>query len=255
MNFKITLSLEKEFYGNTLPLNYQYELSSMIYSTIERSNADYASWLHQNGFELEKKVFKLFCFSQLEIPIYKIIGDRIQINCSKIYWQIAFLPEKSTEEFISGLFRGQSFTLGDKRSKVQFRVSGVELLPFPEINKDTTFKTLSPICITRHLPETGKIFYESPESNYAREALFRNLKNKYSAFYGREFEGSQHFEYEILSQPQSRLITIKASTPQETRIRAYAFKFKLIADVELMKVMWSCGLGEKNSVGFGCVGV
>jgi len=85
--------------------------------------------------------------------------------------------------------------------------------------------------------------------------MFRNLKNKYTAYHGTEYTGSDTFELQLLSKPISKLVTIKTGTPYQTKIRGYTFRFKLNADEELLKVMWNSGLGEKGSMGFGCVGV
>ncbi len=255
MKFRLTLALEKEVYGSILPLNYQYELSSFVYTAIHRSDANYSTWLHQNGFIADNKQFRLFTFSHLQVTKYNIAGDRLMIESPTVEWQIAFLPERSTEEFIRGLFSEQVFTLGDSQSKVQFRITGIELMTEPSFSIGTVFTTLSPVCIARHIPEKNQISYESPDSPYAREALFRNLKNKYAAYHGHEYTGSETFELKLLSKPISKLVTIKTGTPYQTKIRGYTFRFLLKADEELLKVMWSSGLGEKGSMGFGCVGV
>jgi len=254
MRFLVQLAIDKAFGGNTLPINYQYEMSSFVYAAIHRSNAQYSTWLHQNGFIADNKQFRLFTFSHLHVPQYKINGDRLIIESPTVGWQIAFLPERSTEEFIRGLFSEQVFTLGDRKSKVQFRVTSIELIPDPVFTPDMVFTTLSPVCIARHIPDTNQIFYESPDSPYAREAMLRNLKNKYAAYHGTEHTGSDTFELKLLSKPISKVVTIKTGTPYQTKIRGYTFRFKLKADEELMKVMWNSGLGEKGSMGFGCVG-
>jgi CRISPR-associated endoribonuclease Cas6 len=254
MRFLLQLAIDKAFGGNTLPINYQYEMSSFVYAAIHRSNAQYSTWLHQNGFIADNKQFRLFTFSHLHVPQYKINGDRLIIESPTVEWQIAFLPERSTEEFIRGLFSEQVFTLGDRKSKVQFRVTSIELIPDPVFTPDTVFATLSPVCIARHIPDTNQIFYESPDSIYAREAMLRNLKNKYAAYHGTHYTSSDTFELKLLSKPISKLVTIKTGTPYQTKIRGYTFRFKLKADEELMKVMWNSGLGEKGSMGFGCVG-
>jgi len=66
MRFKLTLTVDRRAFGNFLPLNYQYELSAFVYRTIERANATYSEWLHENGFKLDAKQFRLFCFSNFQ---------------------------------------------------------------------------------------------------------------------------------------------------------------------------------------------
>jgi CRISPR-associated endoribonuclease Cas6 len=72
MRFKLTLKVEKEYFGNAIPINYQYELSAVIYKILSKSSEQYAIWLHDNGFELGLKRFKLFTFSRLMVPQYNI---------------------------------------------------------------------------------------------------------------------------------------------------------------------------------------
>ena len=79
MRFKITLTPDKRVFGYALPINYQYELSSFIYHTLACADAEYSTWLHENGFVTDTKRFKLFSFSNLIFPAYKIVSDRIEI--------------------------------------------------------------------------------------------------------------------------------------------------------------------------------
>lgn len=253
MRFELSLTIENKDVSNILPLNYQYELSAFIYKTLALSDADYSEWLHNNGFTLDKKQFRLFTFSHLQIDKYKIQKDRLLIDCPVVKWKIAFLPEKTTEEFVNGVFKEQFFSIGDKHSKVYFRVTGIELLPEPDFLNFSEFHTLSPVCITRFIPHENRIVYENPESEYAKEALFLNLKNKFKAFYGIDFDGDDFFEFSTTGKTRSKLVTIKANTAEQTNIRGFDFGFKLKTDERLLKIMFHSGLGEKNAMGFGFV--
>ncbi len=253
MRFSLQLEVIRNNSKNSLPINYQYELSSFVYHTLAQADEQYTSWLHENGFTVDKKQFRLFSFSSFEIPNYKIEADRIIIDCDKIKWYISFLPEKSTEHFIQGLFNNIEFSIGDSKSKVNFRVSSVEMTNTELAYEILNFQTLSPVCITRHDPLQRQVIYENPDSEYASEALFLNLKNKYKAYFGHEFEGESTFEFKLLSKPQSKLITIKTNTPEQSRVKGFKFKFSLKADPQLMQIMYHCGLGEKNAMGFGFV--
>ncbi|MEC7867857.1 MAG: hypothetical protein VYE00_09460, partial [Candidatus Poribacteria bacterium] len=48
-----------------LPVNYNYYLTGVIYNFLRQSDRDYASSLHQEGYQEQEKRFKLFTFSQL----------------------------------------------------------------------------------------------------------------------------------------------------------------------------------------------
>jgi CRISPR-associated endoribonuclease Cas6 len=254
MRFNLHLSVKKQSFGNVLPLSYQYELSAYIYHVIAKGNANYAEWLHQNGFTLDGKQFRLFSFSNLQIDKISIDKalNRLILLSENATLQISFLPEQSTEEFVKGVFAEQTFTLGGKQSKVQFTVQQVEMLPTPAFEEELQGITLSPICLSRKTEE-GKVHYYSPDEAQAGQAILNNLINKYEAFYGKPYEGDTAFEWEVLSEPRSKLITMKAGTPQQTRVKAYNCSFRLKADKELLRIGYECGLGEKGSMGFGMV--
>jgi len=79
MRIKLTLKQVKE--NQLIPINYQYALSSFIYTTIEKSDPRYSRWLHDRGFLLGKKSFKFFTFSMFDLP--KRIKDDINLSSSK----------------------------------------------------------------------------------------------------------------------------------------------------------------------------
>lgn len=110
MRFKLLLQVNKRAFGNLLPINYQYEQSAAIYKILALLDKAYASWLHDNGFRLENgKTFKLFTYSRFKIEKRRVFRDkeRLQILSDTIEWQIGFLPERSTEAFIQGIFQDQ----------------------------------------------------------------------------------------------------------------------------------------------------
>ena len=250
MRFKISLRVYKETFGNKLPISYQYELSAWIYGVIAKSDSLYAAWLHNNGFVNDYKRFKMFVYSNL-FPQFKVIDDRLAIQSDTMFMFLSFLPEKSTEEFVKGIFSENTFALGDKKSKVQFQVESIEVLPLPSFN-DCEFQTLSPVVVSAKRDD-GSIEYVSPEREDYGRMLINNLKGKYRAFYGKAFDGNDSLEFNLLSPVKSRLITIKANTSEMTKVKGYHYCFKLNTNEALLQLMYEVGLGEKNSTGFGMI--
>lgn len=257
MRFALTLSVNKTAYGNLIPLSYSYELSAWIYKVLASSDEAYASWLHDNGFSLENKRFKFFTFSRLLFDNAKPVKgtDRLAIFSDKATIFLSFAPEISTQNFISGIFSNNEFTIGDRKSKVKFKVESIELLPSPDFSKGYgQFQTLSPITVSMKNDE-GKVIYTSPEHidyDYG-QLLLNNLKEKYRIYYGTEPAEEYSFEFKQLSSPRSKLIKIKSGTPAETNVRGFEYTFYMKANPELLRIMHECGAGEKNSVGFGFV--
>ncbi|HRI59313.1 MAG TPA: hypothetical protein PK228_06310, partial [Saprospiraceae bacterium] len=115
MQFKITLRCLDE--KPVLPVNYQYELSAWIYKVLQNADAEYAAFLHRHGYTTGRKSFKLFCFSQLNVPRRSIEGDRLHILSREVSFTIGFYLDRAAEEFVRGLFSEQQFSLGDRTSR------------------------------------------------------------------------------------------------------------------------------------------
>lgn len=252
----MTLQVDKEPFGNMLPINYQYEQSAVIYRILSRANEEFSRWLHDNGYRLENgKIFKLFTYSRLKIEKRKVFpeSERIAILSDSVEWQISFLPESSTEKFIQGLFSNQEFEIGDKKSVVRFKVRNVEVMSMPEFAEEMEFVTMSPMCLQFKRVEDGTTEYLSPVDSCAAEIIKQGLSDRYKAFYGVEIAHSGTFGFEVLNEPKSVLVKIKANTPEQIRIRGYQCQFRMRGPKELMRVMYDSGIGSLGSQGFGCV--
>lgn len=252
MRFKLLLQINKSLYGDRISMNYAYELSSLIYRILSKSDNNFSQWLHDNGFKSGNKKFKLFTFSRLHIPKYRIEKDCIRILSDTIKWYISFLPERATQEFIQGIFHEQTLELGTRRANIQLYVQEISVVPPPIYKETMEFKTLSPICVSVKR-ENGKIDYLPPDSPEALPIIRQNLLNKYYAFHGEEYVSDFDFGFEVLSKPKSVLITIKSGTPAQTRVRGFMCRCRMTAPPELMKIAYNAGIGEKGSMGFGMV--
>lgn len=255
MKFKITLKIDRK-YGDLLPFNYQYEQSAVIYRILANADMQYSSWLHENGYLLhEAKRFKLFCYSPFIFEKVKPLPETGCLNIigEKATWYISFMPEKSTMEFIKGIFTHQSFTIGNKKYQVAFDVVGVEAIPMSQLSEEMAFVALSPICVKLH--EDNKTQYLSPDNPMFVEGILKGLKARYESIHGQPFDmEDKEFSFELTdNKVKSKLITIKANTPYESRVRGYLCSFRLKAPLELMKIAYEGGVGEQCSQGFGFI--
>ena len=240
--------------GRELPINYQYPLQAAIYHTLEKSDLDFSTWLHENGYQQNGKRFKLFTFSNLIVPQYGIDKqrERLVVKSDYVTLYISFLPKKSTQQFIQGLFQQQTIQIADYISGVQFIVREIQVLPPFEYHPDMAFKTLSPICISLR-NERGLMDYLSPKDPRYELGILTGLLDRYNAIYNQPFSGNPYCHLKLLSEPKSALVRIKAGTASETRVRGYRFQFKIDIPEELMQIAFESGLGEKGSMGFGMI--
>jgi CRISPR-associated endoribonuclease Cas6 len=267
MRFKITL--EQDIIGQKIPLSYQYELSSWIYRQIATANKEFSDFLHDKGFDHDKKTFKFFCFTQLQPGNggYRIIEDRMQLNSRDVSFECSFLVGDAAAYLLRGLFENQQLSLGDKKSHAKFSVKSVELLNIPDFSSENKlFSTASPLLISMPVNINGRLGqrYLSPSNEEFPERLIQNLSNKYlTAVYHKICEpiadvANSNITFELHSKIEnikSRLISIKSGTAAETKLKGFLFDFELNANPELLKLAYLCGLGNENAMGFGSIHV
>lgn len=257
MQFKLTLKIDRK-YGDNLPFNYQYEQSAVIYRILAQADKRYSLWLHENGYVLNgAKRFKLFAYSPLIFDKVKAIPQAGCLNIigEKAIWYVSFIPEESTTEFIQGIFAHQHFTLGNKSFKVAFDVMGVEALSSPPISDEMYFQALSPVSVKLH--EDGRIKYLSPSDPMFAQGILKGLLSRYESIHGIPYSNKDDLEMDFVvdetKKIKPKLVTIKAGTPAETKVKGYLFSFRMKIPRELMKIAIEGGIGEQCSQGFGFI--
>ncbi|MCS6930052.1 MAG: CRISPR-associated endoribonuclease Cas6 [Saprospiraceae bacterium] len=258
MQLKLTLECLEA--TPAIPLNYQYELSAWIYRVLQEADADYARFLHNEGYVSGSKLFKLFCFSNLEISQFRVEGNRLRILSKEISLYVRFCVFSAVEGFIEGLFYRQELWLGDCRQSARFRVKHIYAtsLQLPEGPEPlcVRIRMRSPLVVARKHPTAGPDEYLAPTDPEFGPLLLQNLLDKYRAFTKVDFY-AQHPKEQLAFalcpdwQPRSKLVTLKQATPQETRVRGWMMDFEITAPRELITVGMLAGWGRANSLGFG----
>ncbi len=257
MQYKLILELDRRF-GDNLPFNYQYEQSAVIYRILSQADERYSSWLHENGYVLNgSKRFKLFSYSPFIFERVRAVTKAGCLNIIGNYavWYINFIPEKSTTDFIKGVFEHKSFTIGNKDFKVAFNIVGVESLPPMSLREEMRFSTLSPVCVKQH--EGRRIKYLSPDDSLFAEGILKGLMAKYESYHGCPCPGADIQQMQFIVDNsltvKSKVITIKANTTAETKVKGFLFNFKMKMPAELMEMAIEGGIGEECSQGFGFI--
>ncbi|MCC6287447.1 MAG: CRISPR-associated endoribonuclease Cas6 [Chitinophagaceae bacterium] len=261
MRFRLTLT--PVFRESIIPINYQYPISSAIYKIIQQADSAYASFLHEKGYQQKGsfKSFKLFSFSDLRTA-FKIEGDRLRLLTQQAELEICFHLPQAAENFIKGLFMQQQLNIADKKSKAVFLVQSVESLPGalqqykPQEIINISLKPLSPVVAG--LPnEKGNYTFLAPEDIRFAESLVYNWRNKIATCYDERFASSALLMMEVIPAKlpfKSRLITIKAGTPEETKIRGWMnFGLKVTGEKRFVELLLNAGTGIYNSQGMGCL--
>lgn len=202
------------------------------------------------------KPFKFFTFSRLEFDNgYERRGGRIIYRGGHFRLQVASALEEFTARLPEGLFgTGGAMELGRQPVEpVDFR-----LLPAPALAADPperlTIKTLSPITTrTTFRGSDGAPtdhYYEPADRQFERQ-LISNLVEKARRLYGEEALPSREQLSPARVRPHKGGTSLRRVRFKGTRIDAYSGLYEVVLPEPLLAAAYDCGLGERNSMGFG----
>lgn len=259
MRFNLSLRITSR--NKVLPINYQYPLHSWIYNVIQSANAEFSKFLHDDGYRLGNKKFKLFTFSGLQGEPFRIYKQeqRIGFYGEEISLQISFYIDQAAEYFITGLFKGQSFSLGDHISQVDFEVIRIEAMPRPSFQETMQYQCITPVVISYQPEGRKQAKYYRPEEEEYEELFIRHLVQKHASLplpvlAGEHSLPSSGWKFKLSGKSRRKGVHIKQHTPGHTQVIGYRYNFGLTAPVEVHELGYYAGFGEKNSLGFGMVG-
>jgi CRISPR-associated endoribonuclease Cas6 len=236
MRLKISLSSTKANY--LIPFNYNHILSAIIYRKI--ADLDLAAKLHFS------KDFKFFTFSQIYFSDWKRIKQGIISKDGKF----SFYISSPNDNLIKSLVEGHLENTEVDFKGTKLLVEQIELLKKPKFKEKMKMRTMSPVSasIKREVDGKLKIWDLGPGDERFYESVQKNLVNKYVSFYG-DFDGSKWVRLRPdMKTAKRRRIEIKGDFH-----RGYMMEFEMEADVRLIRFAYDCGLGERNSMGFGMV--
>jgi CRISPR-associated endoribonuclease Cas6 len=261
MRFK--LKLQRQGSQRFLPLNYQYELSAAIYRIIHRGNSEFSSFLHNQGYRVGERPFRLFTFSRLFLDTQKThpTRGRIEHIGQHAEVQVSFLIDRAAEEFIKGVFWNEEIFIGDQISGATYQVICIEACPVPLFREIMSYRCLSPILIKQKRPDGGENYLDPAHSNYGT-ILVKNLISKWLAKNATvsiqdtiSDQDDLDFDFNLSGKAYKNGVLIKQMTAQETKLIGYSFKFDLRMSPELHEIGFYSGFGHLGSQGFGCVEV
>ncbi|HGJ64159.1 TPA: CRISPR-associated endoribonuclease Cas6 [bacterium] len=250
MRIKITIDVGK---GISIPINYNYFLASVIYRFLDLSNPEYAYFLHEDGYGLGDKKFKLFTFSQLMAQKREIRGNYIQFK-SPLTWFVSSPQEEFLGGFAASLLDQRVILIND----IPLQVKDVDIPKIPHFQERMYFRCLSPITMSTKREFRGEIatHYLLPDESDFSELIRQNLIRKYETIYGRKPRDDSfrmEFDADYISKQQGRVTRLVRY--KDIDIRGVLCPFRAFGSPELMFIGYECGFGDKNSAGFGMVEV
>ncbi|CCL84890.1 CRISPR-associated endoribonuclease Cas6 [Clostridioides difficile] len=227
-----------------LDYNYQYELMKRIYEAIEISDRRKALSLHNEGYKIDKKVFKLFNYTMM-FEDAKYSKEGIHLNSRTKIRLILSGYDDILNNIIKGFIKCKVFKLYN----IEFKLSNMDEDSKIGFNSITLYKVRSPIVASLYDLKSKKQVYLNPMQEEFYKALHDNLMKKYKLIYNKEYTGEVYFDIEdVLSVKKKYITNIKG----KGFVIGYTdFEIFIEADKDMQKVIYYCGLGEKNSIGMG----
>jgi CRISPR-associated endoribonuclease Cas6 len=172
MRIKLVFRAKDE--NASIPLNYNYAVSALIYKTIAESSPEFAQRLHEKGFIVQEKTFKLFTFSRIETKdaFVDFKSSRIFLHNPYIKLQVSSPIDEFLKNFVFGTFSQQTFRI----DKSEFILDSAETIEDPQIVEEMSFRALSPITQSYGNEEKGTV-YLLPNDDWS-ELITRNLQRR-----------------------------------------------------------------------------
>ncbi len=228
-----------------LPIHYNHIVQGFLYKNL--TDKDYRSFLHETGYQLANKTFKLFTFSRL-LGKFRILKNAGMIAFSS---PVTLVVSAGVEKFITDmaetLIRSEELFLGDNPVEIKSISVHKKLDPTDSIK----IKMLSPVVAHRTVMEGGKkrTEYFSPWQQDFGPLVRNNLLKKYQIMHG---DLPENKDFRVIPNGNQEAKFARIINYKDFYIKAYAGIYRLKGNPELIQAAYDTGLGSKNSQGFGC---
>ena len=240
MRIKINFALDREI---RIPIEYNYH----VYLALRRTLFAY---LRKHEAKLEykyKKKFPHLTFSQLLIPQRRVEFAFITIASPYMSLILGSSDQRFLELLAAALQDRGRFPL----YRNQVRVTKIQVLEEPFFTPRMNWKMLSPLILARR--KSGKIFFAQPTDADLSSLLAGNLISRYQRLLPRPV-GQE--EILITLNPdymRSHRNLTKLTTVRNLHYKAIICPFSLKAPIELTRLAYAGGIGEKTQYGFGMI--
>ncbi|MCX7880666.1 MAG: CRISPR-associated endoribonuclease Cas6 [Ignavibacteria bacterium] len=263
MRLEIRLKSVKRHF--TIPVNYNYPLGSALYQIFYESSPSFSKWLHDKGFITpDGKKLKLFTFSRLFFKKFQIEGDKI--HSTDGCWFLFSSPFEYSiiENFLIGAMIKRKIVIANNYVGAEFILKSAGLIPEPEFSNEMNYLMLSPTVSSTVVERNNELvehYYRVDEIG-VEENLANNLKKKYEIVFKKEYVDKleiildkKYIETKGGAENVSKLITLAEGKKEETKVKGFLCPVKIFGNPSIQRVAYECGIGQKNSMGFGMLDV
>lgn len=245
---EILFSVPKEC---RIPYSYGYKVMANLYRYISVVDSRLEQFLHNQGYRAKSGHCYKFFNHTLLFTNADFLKDGIRLGKDTEVRLIVSGKKDIVMAICNGVFKDRQLIMDDAVLTLKNIVKSPKIL-FSEIMK---YKTLSPV-VTSTKNDDNSVEYISI-CDY--EKYFRNLGfnaiRKYETIFEREFNLEKtplYFDVnQLFSEIKEKRIMVKNAP-----IKAYLFEPVVeCKDIDMQKVIYYLGLGERSSIGFGALTV
>ncbi len=221
---------------------------------------DAAQWLHNTGYRLEDKAFKHFTFSTFLEQARFNPRDKIFHFPREVSFYVSSPLEWLCDQLASNMSRQTTIHLGGERAfKNLFTVASVEKVHEPAVTLGAMqVRAITPIEVHSTFRTSGnkrKTYYYNPFEKEFSLMVEENLQRKWQALYRRKCPFRMRIRPLFPSTRKDlEKIIYFGNGPRRTLVKGWTGRFVLEGDPEFLAFGYDCGLGSRNSQGFGLVG-
>lgn len=229
----------------TIDYNYHYELMKELYEAMTLVDKSKAYSLHEEGFNIDNKKFKLFNF---HLSFSKNVNyEKSGIKCSLN--DVIDLHISAKNDILNLILKGLIKKGGINIKNTKLEIIGLDEDNKVRFNKIMLYKVRTPVVESIYDAENKKIIYLSPFEPQFYKTLGQNLMRKYKALYNKEYTNELFFDIEDILQVKKKYIT---NIKNNGFVIGYTdFEIFIEADVDMQKVAYYLGLGQNTSIGMG----
>lgn len=234
------LKVEFECDELRIPINYQHLLQGVIYNIFDRDK--YGQFLHDVGYRGDKRMFKLFTFSNL-YGKYTIEQNMIVFN-GKTYFYIG----SQSEDFMRIVY---DFFCMNKLINIYNKIVKVTKLEFSNLDyfngiREIKIKTLSPVVAYR--TENNYFTYFKPSQSEFEEICLQNINEKNISL--DKMISDIQFKINNVNSEKKRLVKFK-----NTFYVSYLAEISINVNYDTLLLIYNTGLSSKGPSGFGMIEV
>lgn len=229
-----------------LPSANLHLFQSMLYSLLP---SDIAARIHDEGFASDGRKMKLFAMSWPSSCARPQFGENTIIFPLPLKLTVSTPIQELVKGFTGGALSRDNIRIGNNH----LTCSGIEKKDCKADSDSITVKTLSPITCYDSIELNGRHYtkYLTPYDSEFQKGIYFNLLRKYKLLNPDKDIPSEKFTVTPIGRLKERVSMFEKSG--SFPIKGWWGKFRLEGSREILQTALDCGLGSKNSSGWGCV--